>query len=158
MTRDQILAAVAAHQLSPESALAELDALYGSNGQPHALTVRANPDKGTISLYGLGRMPVTLYPNQWRRLFAEGRQAIESFQERFGRYLPSERGQVPEVPAALIGPGLPFRRPADRQVTAAPATPRRRRSAATELDALRPRYTPPDAEAIIAQGRACGLR
>lgn len=28
------------------------------------------PGKGNVAVYGLQRMPVTLYPNQWVRLFA----------------------------------------------------------------------------------------
>ena len=27
-------------------------------------------DKGALSVYGMGRFPVTLYKSQWRRLFA----------------------------------------------------------------------------------------
>ena len=33
------------------------------------LTVKMG-DKGTVSVYGLGRYPVSLYPNQWDKLLA----------------------------------------------------------------------------------------
>ena len=34
--------------------------------------------KGAISLYGLGRWPVTLYASQWEKIF-ESREAITNF-------------------------------------------------------------------------------
>ena len=34
---------------------------------PPALKLKVSP-KGGISVYGLGRFPVTLYPEQWERL------------------------------------------------------------------------------------------
>jgi hypothetical protein len=34
--------------------------------------------KGAVSLYGLGRWPVTLYPNQWEKVLAM-REQIEAF-------------------------------------------------------------------------------
>jgi hypothetical protein len=34
------------------------------------LTVKVNAEKGTISIYGLQRFPVSLYPSQWERVFA----------------------------------------------------------------------------------------
>lgn len=48
------------------------------------ITIKANPAKdgkeeGTVSVYGLQRFPVSLYPSQWRRLLAasdEIRKAI----------------------------------------------------------------------------------
>ena len=33
------------------------------------LTVKVNDAKGTVSIYGLQRFPVTLYPSQWERVF-----------------------------------------------------------------------------------------
>jgi hypothetical protein len=38
-------------------------------------------EKGGVSLYGLGRFPVTLYKEQWGRLLATGDQ-IKSFIEK----------------------------------------------------------------------------
>jgi hypothetical protein len=52
---------------------AELERLRQEND---ALKARANPpvrckvgNKGGVSVYGLGRFPVTLYREQWERLF-----------------------------------------------------------------------------------------
>lgn len=37
-------------------------------------------EKGAVSVYGLGRFPVTLYKGQWEKLLAEA-EAIKSFIE-----------------------------------------------------------------------------
>ena len=63
MTKDQLLALVA--QLSANQA------------QPKRLTFKVS-DKGGLSVYGLGRFPVTLYRGQWERLFA-AQADIEAF-------------------------------------------------------------------------------
>ena len=34
--------------------------------------------KGAVSMYGLGRFPITLYPEQWRKVMAE-RDNVEAF-------------------------------------------------------------------------------
>lgn len=47
--------------------------------QPGALHFKVS-EKGAISVYGLQRMPVTLYGEQWKRLFAH-REQIEAFAE-----------------------------------------------------------------------------
>ena len=67
MKKEEILAQVAAGQVSVDEAsklLADLEAtrrgtLYCKVSQ-----------KGAVSLYGLQRMPVTLYVEQWQRLLA----------------------------------------------------------------------------------------
>lgn len=41
------------------------------------LTIKATP-KGGVSVYGLGRFPVTLYQSQWTRLLGEA-DAIQEF-------------------------------------------------------------------------------
>lgn len=41
------------------------------------LTLKVS-DKGAVSLYGMGRFPVTLYGSQWERLLAEA-DAIRAF-------------------------------------------------------------------------------
>lgn len=50
-----------------------------------ALAARANAkislkvtEKGGVSMYGLGRYPVTLYASQWERLIASG-EAVKAF-------------------------------------------------------------------------------
>jgi len=45
--------------------------------KPKALTLKVS-EKGALSIYGLGRFPVTLYRGQWERLF-NARQMIADF-------------------------------------------------------------------------------
>jgi hypothetical protein len=64
MNQDEILKKLAAQEISPEEAKQMLAAL----DQPkRGLYCKVSP-KGAISLYGLQRMPVTLYVEQWQRL------------------------------------------------------------------------------------------
>jgi len=35
-------------------------------------------EKGCVSLYGMGRFPVSLYASQWQRVFTEGRPLVEA--------------------------------------------------------------------------------
>ena len=65
MNKDEILAKLAAGELSTEEASRLLDELAGPpRGK---LYCKVSP-KGAVSLYGLQRMPVTLYLEQWQRL------------------------------------------------------------------------------------------
>ena len=67
MTKEEILAKVAAKKLSVDEAaklLADLETARRST-----LYCKVSP-KGGMSLYGLQRMPVTLYVEQWERLLA----------------------------------------------------------------------------------------
>ena len=59
-----------AGKLTQEQALAQLKTAPKSNGGP--LSCKQS-EKGAVSVYGLQRMPVTLYAEQWERLlgFAE---------------------------------------------------------------------------------------
>lgn len=41
-------------------------------------------DKGGLSMYGLGRFPVTLYREQWERLLASTDQIQEALQKHRG--------------------------------------------------------------------------
>ena len=45
--------------------IAEIDRLKASKVRPYSLKVT---EKGGLSVYGLGRFPVTLYRQQWERL------------------------------------------------------------------------------------------
>ena len=47
----------------------ENEALAAKKAGAHTLSVKASA-KGAVSVYGLGRFPVTLYAEQWDRLFA----------------------------------------------------------------------------------------
>jgi hypothetical protein len=67
MKKEEILAQVAAGKLSVDAAaklLADQD-----TPKRGTLYCKVSP-KGGLSLYGLQRMPVTLYVEQWERLFA----------------------------------------------------------------------------------------
>ncbi len=63
MSKDQLLALVAQ--------------LQTTQAQPKRITFKVS-EKGGLSVYGLGRFPVTLYRGQWERLFA-ARAEIEAF-------------------------------------------------------------------------------
>jgi hypothetical protein len=69
MNMDEILAKVRSGELSDDEAkklLAQHDA-----GQKRGLYCKVSP-KGAVSVYGLQRMPVTLYAEQWERLLQFG--------------------------------------------------------------------------------------
>ncbi len=92
MQRKEILAKLAAGEISLEEAdrlLAEL----GPELPP--LTCKVSP-KGAVSVYGLQRMPVTLYADQWFRLLEFGEQ-IRAFIERHRAQLRwREKGEMTE--------------------------------------------------------------
>ena len=44
--------------------------------KPKAITLKVS-EKGALSVYGLGRFPVTLYRGQWERLFTARQQIAE---------------------------------------------------------------------------------
>ncbi len=73
MTQDQLLAFVA--KLQADNTRLAAAALAAS--APKALTCKVS-EKGALSIYGLGRFPVTLYRGQWERLFAATAQ-VEAF-------------------------------------------------------------------------------
>ena len=62
-----ILAQLASGKLTQEQALSQLKTAPKSNGGP--LSCKQS-EKGGVSVYGLQRMPVTLYAEQWERLLA----------------------------------------------------------------------------------------
>jgi hypothetical protein len=66
MNKDEILAKLAAGELKVEEASKLLAAAETKRG---ALYCKVSA-KGAISVYGLQRMPVTLYVEQWDRLLA----------------------------------------------------------------------------------------
>ena len=47
--------------------LADMQALLAQASKPKALTLKVS-EKGAISIYGLGRFPITLYLGQMQRL------------------------------------------------------------------------------------------
>lgn len=75
MTKEEILAKLQAGELSVEQASQQLAVLEKPNrGQ---LSCKVS-DKGAVSVYGMGRFPVTLYMEQWERLLGYGDE-IKSF-------------------------------------------------------------------------------
>lgn len=63
--------------LSKEQLIALLAKAQANAKQPQRITMKVTAKKadgsgtdGALSLYGLGRYPVTLYRSQWERLFA----------------------------------------------------------------------------------------
>ena len=60
-----ILAQLASGKLTQEQALSQLKTAPKSNGGPLSCKQSA---KDAVSVYGLQRMPVTLYAEQWERL------------------------------------------------------------------------------------------
>ena len=64
MTKFEILNAVAAGEMTVEQGSQLLNAM----AKPNPLTLKVSP-KGALSVYGLQRMPVTLYVDQWERLW-----------------------------------------------------------------------------------------
>ena len=63
--------------------VAELEK-QASHKRSGALEFRVS-EKGGVSVYGLGRFPVTLYYEQWARLLEAGEQLREFLQENKGR-------------------------------------------------------------------------
>ena len=61
--------------MSEEDLKAELERLKAENEQLKTQRARSGSlkvsEKGALSVYGLGRFPVTLYKEQWQRLLAE---------------------------------------------------------------------------------------
>ena len=66
-------------QAQIEALKAQNEALRQAKAKAQALSVKVS-EKGGVSVYGMGRFPVTLYRGQWERLFAHKAQ-IEAFIE-----------------------------------------------------------------------------
>ena len=58
----------------------ENEALAAKRSGAHTLSVKASA-KGAVSVYGLGRFPVTLYAEQWERLLANADKVKVSIEE-----------------------------------------------------------------------------
>lgn len=61
--------AAALASLSPE-VQAYIASLQAKADKPRTLSLKVS-EKGAVSLYGMGRFPVTLYGSQWERLLNE---------------------------------------------------------------------------------------
>lgn len=84
-TREEVLADLAAGKISAADAGKMLDEMDKKSRT--ALYCKVSP-KGALSLYGLQRMPVTLYVEQWERLLGytdELRKFMEEHKTEFSR-------------------------------------------------------------------------
>lgn len=68
MTVQDILTKVASKEISPDDA-SKLIAALQPKGKAKSLYLKVS-ERGGISVYGLQRLPVTLYVQQWERLLA----------------------------------------------------------------------------------------
>ena len=113
LTTAQILAKVASGEMSPEEAGPLLGASRGT------LHCKSNPNLGNVSLYGLQRMPVSLYVNQWERLLTgcdRKTHPVLTFIDTYSKYLAMNKGEsFEQPPKELIGEGKPFRIPTVRE-------------------------------------------
>ena len=83
--------------MSNENMQAELDRLKAENealkqgrrGGPVSMKVS---EKGGLSVYGLGRFPVTLYKEQWTKLLAMSDQIKEFMVENDAKLKTKEQG------------------------------------------------------------------
>jgi hypothetical protein len=71
---------------SPEELLAEVERLRAENENLKKPVTRGQTslkvsEKGAVSVYGLGRFPVTLYREQWEKLLAMSDQIKQFIQE-----------------------------------------------------------------------------
>ena len=78
MKKDEILAKLASGELSTQEASKLLDELTVPNRGSLYCKVS---EKGAVSVYGLQRMPVTLYVEQWGRLLDFGDELREFLKE-----------------------------------------------------------------------------
>ncbi|MBI3681571.1 MAG: hypothetical protein HY235_14400 [Acidobacteria bacterium] len=74
---------------SPEELVAEIERLKAENEALKrpvrgAISFRVS-DKGAVSVYGLGRFPVTLYKEQWERLLNHIEELRKFIQENDAR-------------------------------------------------------------------------
>ena len=88
MSRDEILKELAAGSISPEDAAKKLDEL--DRGRRGTLYCKVS-QKGAVSLYGLQRMPVTLYVEQWQRLLEFSDELKKFLQEHDSELKRKER-------------------------------------------------------------------
>ena len=101
-TRQEVIAALAAGKINEDQALKCLAALDREASQ-RALTLKVS-EKGAISVYGLGRWPLTLYVEQFIRLLDHGtviRQFAKDNNSLLSRKGDGESKVVAKVEAAV---------------------------------------------------------
>jgi hypothetical protein len=88
VTREEILAKVAAGEIPVEEASKLLD--KAEQSKKGSLYCKVS-EKGAISVYGLQRMPVTLYVEQWERLLGFGDELRQFLKEHDAELKRKER-------------------------------------------------------------------
>lgn len=66
--------------------------LEAKRSATHAIGMKVS-DKGAVSVYGIGRFPVTLYGSQWERLFSEA-DKVKAFLKENADKLAVKGGMV----------------------------------------------------------------
>lgn len=87
MNKEEILAKVAAGELPVEEASKLLAEGEPKRGQLYCKV----SEKGAVSVYGLQRMPVTLYVEQWQRLLDYGDEIRQFLKENDARLKRKEK-------------------------------------------------------------------
>jgi hypothetical protein len=88
MNKEEILAKLAAGQLN----VAEASKMLAALEQPKRGSLYCKvSEKGAVSVYGLQRMPVTLYMEQWQRLLDFGDDVRKFIAEHEGELKKKER-------------------------------------------------------------------
>ena len=87
MTREEILQKLQAGELSVEDASKQLNEL---DAPKRGLYCKVS-EKGAVSVYGLQRMPVTLYVEQWQRLLEFADDLKRFMQENDARLKRKEK-------------------------------------------------------------------
>jgi hypothetical protein len=88
MNKEEILAKLAAGQLN----VAEASKMLAALEQPKRGTLYCKvSEKGAVSVYGLQRMPVTLYMEQWQRLLDFADDVRSFIQDHEGELKKKER-------------------------------------------------------------------
>ncbi len=88
MKKDEILAKLAAGEISTDEASRLLEEV--EQAKRGSLYCKVS-QKGAISVYGLQRMPVTLYLEQWERLLDFGDEIREFIREHDGELKRKEK-------------------------------------------------------------------
>jgi hypothetical protein len=87
MNKDEILEKLAAGELSVDEAKSLIAETEPKRG---ALYCKVS-EKGAVSVYGLQRMPVTLYMEQWQRLLDYGEEVRKFIKENESKLKRKER-------------------------------------------------------------------
>jgi hypothetical protein len=71
--------------------IAELERQAGQRKNAGALSLKVS-EKGAVSIYGMGRFPVTLYYEQWLKLLGAAEEIRTFLEENKGRLKLKEEG------------------------------------------------------------------